>query len=152
MDDRELADAIADYLDGHSVLNLATAGPEGPHAASVFYARRAFELFWFSEPTTRHSRDLARGIGCAGTITENVEDHTLIQGLQLQGVGEELTDAAERQAGLDALLARYDFLKDFMAGDGAARMEATSIYRFRPLHITWIDNSVSFGFRQTLDF
>ena len=152
MDDRELADAIADYLDGHSVLNLATSGPEGPHAASVFYARLAFELFWFSDTATRHSRDLARGIGCAGTITDNVEDYTHIQGLQLQGVGEELTDAAERQAGLDALLARYDFLKNFMAGDGAARMEATSIYRFRPLHITWIDNSVSFGFKQTLDF
>ena len=152
MNDTELTEAIAGYLDNHTVLNLATAGPQGPHAASVFYARRAFELFWFSDAGTRHSRDLARAVGCAGTITDNAEDYSKIQGLQLQGVGEELSDPAEKQTGLETLMARYPFLSEFTKGAQAARMESISIYRFRPLSITWIDNSVSFGFKQTLDF
>ena len=152
MDDAELAAVIKNYLDGHSVLNLATSGPQGAHAASLFYARREFDLYWFSENTTRHSLDLARAVGCAGTITDNVDDYRLIQGLQLQGVGEKLVDTGERETGLDALVKRFSFLRDFMAGEGAARMATTSIYRFRPLSITWIDNSVSFGFKQTLEF
>jgi uncharacterized protein len=150
--DTDLADAIAAYLDNHTVLNLATSGPNGAHAASVFYARREFDLFWFSENTTRHSRDLAMGVGCAGTITDNVDDYTKIQGLQLQGVGEELVDTAERQFGLDALNGKYAFMKEFASGPGAERMEKTSLYRFRPLSITWIDNAVSFGFKQVLVF
>ena len=152
MDNTELAEAISAYLDSHSVLNLATSGPKGTHAASVFYARREFELFWFSDKDTRHSRDLAMGVGCAATITDNVDDYTLIQGLQLQGVGEELVDAAERQTGLDALNAKYAFMKEFASGPGAERMAKTSLYRFRPLSIRWIDNTVSFGFKQTLEF
>ena len=55
MDDAQLGETIKDYLDSHTVLNLATSGPQGPHAASVFFARQEFELFWFSETTTRHS-------------------------------------------------------------------------------------------------
>jgi uncharacterized protein len=152
LDDTQLAHAIAEYLDSHTVLNLATTGPQGAHAASVFYARKDFELFWFSDPGTRHSRDLAIGVGCAGTITDNLEDYTKIQGLQLQGVGEELPDPADRQVGLDALNTKYTFMKEFAAGPGAAQMDKVSVYRFRPLTITWIDNTVSFGFKQTLDF
>ena len=152
MNDTELSEVIAAYLDSHTVLNLATSGPNGAHAASVFYARRHFDLFWFSENSTRHSRDLAMGVGCAGTIADNVDDYKLIQGLQLQGVGEELVETSERQTGLDALNAKYDFMKEFASGPGAERMEKTSLYRFRPLSITWIDNAVSFGFKQILEF
>ena len=152
MNNTELTEAISAYLDNHTVLNLATSGPNGAHAASVFYARRELDLFWFSDKKTRHSRDLAIGVGCAGTITDNIDDYKLIQGLQLQGVGEELAEATERQNGLDALNAKYAFMKEFSSGPGAERMEKTSIYRFRPLSITWIDNTVSFGFKQTLEF
>ena len=152
MDDAQLGETIKDYLDSHTVLNLATSGPQGPHAASVFFARREFELFWFSETTTRHSRDLARSVGCAGTITDNPDDYRLIQGLQLQGVAEELTEDEGRALGLEALKAKFSFLSEFEKGPGAAAMEKVSVYRFRPLSMTWIDNSVSFGFKQTLSF
>jgi len=148
----ELAAVIGRYLDEHTVLNLATAGRDGAHAASVFYARLDFNLYWFSDPQTRHSMDIHRGLGCAGTVTDNAADYRDIQGLQLNGVAQVLTDDAEIKAGIDALVGRHDFLKEFMSGDGAGLMEKVSIYRFQPLCITWIDNSVSFGFKQSLDF
>jgi uncharacterized protein len=147
----ELTAVIGRYLDEHTVLNLATAGRDGAHAASVFYARLDFDLYWFSEPHTQHSVDIHRGLGCAGTVTDNATDYRDIQGLQLNGVAQVLTDDAEIKAGIDALVTRHDFLKSFMSGDGAGLMNKVSIYRFQPMCITWIDNSVSFGFKQTLD-
>jgi uncharacterized protein len=150
--EEELKEIVADYLDRHTVFNLATAGREGAHAAPVFYARVNYDLYWFSEPRTQHSIDIHRGLGCAGAITDNAKDYRDIQGLQLTGVAEALKEAAETEVGLSALRAKFDFLEDFVSDQGTGLMDKVSIYRFQPLTITWIDNSVSFGFKQTLHF
>ena len=55
----ELANRIAAFLDAYHVMSLATHGPDGPHAANLFYVRDGLSLVWISEPDTRHSRDIA---------------------------------------------------------------------------------------------
>jgi uncharacterized protein YhbP (UPF0306 family) len=52
--------AIGDLLETHNTATLATSGADGPWAAAVFFASDAdLNLYFVSDPRTRHARDLA---------------------------------------------------------------------------------------------
>jgi uncharacterized protein YhbP (UPF0306 family) len=59
---------LARFLDQNHVLSLATVGEEGPHAASLFYARDDRYLLWVSDPASRHSRHIERNARVSATI------------------------------------------------------------------------------------
>ena len=147
----ELERAIAEELRRHTILTLATSGQAGPHAVSLMYAHDAFDIYWLSDPKTRHSEHLASGSSAAVTIAAQYEDFLTIRGLQMEGDGCRLTEADEESAGFDLLVARYPFLKKFSAGKLARNLGAAAVYRFRPARLTLIDNARGFGFKQTLE-
>ncbi len=147
----ELRQAILAQLHAHTVLTLATAGKARPHAVSLMYAHDAFDIYWLSDPKTRHSQHLASNPSAAVTIAAQYDDFGKICGLQMEGNGRRLTEADEAAAGFDLLVARYPFLQAFAAGDLARRLDAAAIYRFRPARLTLIDNSRGFGFKQILE-
>jgi uncharacterized protein YhbP (UPF0306 family) len=147
----ELRDAILAELRHHTVLTLATIGEAGPHAVSLMYAHDAFDIYWLSDPKTRHSEHLASSNPAAVTIAAQYEDFREIRGLQMQGIGCRLTETDEETAGFDLLVARYPFLRQFAAGNLARHLGEAAVYRFRPARLTLIDNSRSFGFKQTLE-
>src|SRR6516165_1471022 len=64
----DLADCIAEFLDAHHVMSLATCGPHGPHAANVFYARDGFSLLWVSDPQSTHSTNIGINPQVGATI------------------------------------------------------------------------------------
>lgn len=147
----ELRQAILAQLRAHTVLTLATVGETGPHAASLMYAYDDFDIYWLSDPKTRHSQHLASSPLAAVTIAAQYDDFGKIGGLQMEGNGRRLTEADEVAAGFDLLVARYPFLQEFTAGDLARRLDAAAVYRFRPARLTLIDNSRGFGFKQILE-
>lgn len=147
----ELHDAILEELRHHTVLTLATTGENGPHAVSLIYAHDVFDIFWLSDPNTRHSEHLASSPSAAVTIAAQHDDFKAIRGLQMKGDGSRLTDADEAAAGFDLLVARYPFLDQFAVGKLAWHLGAASVYRFRPASLTLIDNSRGFGFKQSLE-
>jgi uncharacterized protein YhbP (UPF0306 family) len=146
----ELEAAILEELRNHTVMTLATSGQAGPHAVSLMYAHDGFDIYWLSDPKTLHSSHLASGSTVAATIAAQHADFREIRGLQMEGNAQLLTDAAEEAAGFDLLVARYPFLKKFGAGKLARHLGAASVYVFRPVTLTLIDNSRGFGFKQTL--
>jgi uncharacterized protein len=81
----DIAAGIAAFLDSHHVASLATCGPEGPHAANVFYVRNDFALIWVSDPKSRHSVDLEIGGRVAATIAPDYFDVDHICGVQISG-------------------------------------------------------------------
>jgi uncharacterized protein YhbP (UPF0306 family) len=147
----DLRHAILEELCHHTVLTLATIDESGPHAVSLMYASDAFDIYWLSDPKTRHSEHLASGTPAAVTIAAQYEDFRKIRGLQMEGGGYRLTETEEEKAGFDLLVARYPFLKQFAAGKLARHLGAAAVYRFRPARVTLIDNARSFGFKQTLE-
>lgn len=146
----ELKREILAELSAHSVLALAAQGDEGPHVVSLLYANAGLDIFWLSDPDTRHSRYLENSPLAAVTIAAQQEDFRKIRGLQMQGRAQRISDSAQAAAGMDLLAARYKFLKQFGVGKLARHLGAASVYRFRPAQLTLIDNSRGFGFKQTL--
>ncbi len=147
----ELRQAILAQLRAHTVLTLATAGKARPHAVSLMYAHEAFDIYWLSDPKTRHSQHLASSPLAAVTIAAQYDDFGKIGGLQIECNVRRLPEADEVAAKFDLLVARYPFLKKFSSGNLALRLDAAAIYRFRPAKVTLIDNSRGFGFKQILE-
>ena len=148
----DLANRIAAFLDGYHVMSLATHGPDGPHAANLFYVRDDLALVWLSEPDTRHSRDVAADQRVAATIAPDYTDFAAISGVQVFGAARQIVDDEERRRHLALLEARYPFLRRLKSGpaklqEGYAR---ASPYRLQPIRMVLIDNSKGFGHKETL--
>ena len=125
--DNDLAERIAAFLDAHRVMSLATLGPDGPHAANVFYVRENFSLFWVSDPASRHSAHIAAHPAMAATIAPDYQDFPQIKGLQLVGVARGLTEPHDDRHGRALLQQRYPFLSNAAAAPPALR-EATTAH------------------------
>lgn len=138
------AEAALDYLRRHHVMTLATAGPDGPWAAAVFYASDGFRLWFLSRPGTRHGRAIEADPRVAATIQDQPEDWRTIRGIQLEGTARRL-----RGGGAAAAMARY--LRRFhgISADPAlaAALAAIAIYELRPTRVYLVDNRVGFGHR-----
>jgi len=94
----ELAGQIAALLDMHHVMSLATIGPNGPHAANLFYARSGFTLLWVSDPSSRHSIEIDADSRVAATIATDFSDFSEVQGLQLSGHAARIIDESGRHS------------------------------------------------------
>jgi hypothetical protein len=135
------------YLQEHTTMTLATVGPEGPWAAGLFYVSEEFDLYWLSNPESRHSRNLAYEPRVAVTIHEDYRDWRIIQGLQMEGSAREIGPPEWTGRPMALYLAKYPFLKDppLPLRHALTRMR---VYRFQPTRIYFIDNTRGVGVRE----
>ena len=68
---QDLEERILKYMAAHNTISLATATDGQPHAATVFYVSIGLELFFVSNPTSRHSVNLEQNPIVSGTINED---------------------------------------------------------------------------------
>lgn len=147
--------AIARLLAGCQVLTLATSGPRGPWAASVFYASDAqFRLYFVSDAGTRHARDMAADPRVALTIGPEPAGWHEVRGLQVEGEATRLA-GAERAAALSLYLAKYPAIAALHSAPRtkdeeiiAARLLHTPFWCVTPRLIRLVDNSRGFGHRE----
>jgi uncharacterized protein YhbP (UPF0306 family) len=64
----ELGQQIGAFLAAQHVMSVATLGPSGPHATSLFYACDGLALVWVSEPDSQHSREIEADPRVAATV------------------------------------------------------------------------------------
>jgi uncharacterized protein YhbP (UPF0306 family) len=156
-DDVDLRALALAYLAAHNTVSLATLGPDGPWAATVFYASVEFDLYFLSEPKTRHAQNVLGNPTIAGTINEDYHDWRQIKGIQLTGRCVELAEPLEIQAGLDAYVAKYPFVGQFLAPgrllEGmavAGRPLNVRLYQVTPTQVLYLDNERGFSNRQEI--
>lgn len=148
----ELKHTVLAYLRDHNTLSLATAGPDGPWAAAVFYINDGFDLYFLSEPDTRHSRNVAAHPQVSATINEDYKNWRLIQGIQLEGTCEMIGAPAKGLRALRLYIEKYPFVGDLAAAPQLARALAkTRFYRIRPSRLYFIDNSKGFSHREEVN-
>ena len=148
----DLAERVENFLDLHHVMSLATLGPDGAHAANLFYARDGLTLFWVSDGDTRHSRHIAADPRVSATVAPDYADFAAIRGVQIRGRAEHVTATMQRIRLLALLAARYAFLGRMAEAPAKLRAayERTQVYRLTPAEIVFIDNTKGFGHKETL--
>lgn len=151
--DSEFERQVATFLAAHHVLSLATTGPDGAHAANLFYACDALALIWVSDATTRHSLHIDADPRVAATIATDHASFATIRGLQIAGRAQRIVSEPERARCLALMEERYPFLRQ-PEGASAKLRDAyarTAVYRLQPTRITLIDNTRGFGHKETLE-
>ncbi len=131
-------------------MTLATVGPDGPWAAGLFYAHDGFDVYWLSDPRSRHSRNIAVNPQVAVAIHEDYRRWEEIRGIQMEGVAELVGPLADAGRPAEIYLTRYPFLRDpsRLPAPLARALGRARLYHFAPRRIYFIDNSEGFASRQ----
>lgn len=153
----DVRERICDVLETHSTMTLATAGSDGPWAATVFFASdEHLNVYFVSDQRTRHGRDLMASATVAGAIHRDISTWDDVLGLQVEGQAAVLT-GAERAAALELYLRRFtDVRRLFEAPRDdserliADRLRSTAFWRLTPRWVRLVDNSRGFGWKQEL--
>ena len=145
------------FLARHTTLTLATSGPEGPQAAALFYAHdAALSLYFLSETSSRHARNLASDPRCAVTIHPDGHALRAIIGLQIDGRAQALSTPEEWAIAYETFRAKFPFMGEAWQGEGSAApilagpLARSRFYRITPHWIRLIDNALGFGHKDEL--
>jgi len=131
-----------------STMTLATSSPLGdPHAAPVYFAAaETLCLYFFSDPLSQHSLDLARDSRAAAAIYPECRDWQDIRGLQLHGEVHPVPTGPEWDAAWELYVAKFPFVSEMKA-----TVERNVLYIFIPQWARLVDNRRGFGFKQEWD-
>lgn len=138
---------LRDFLAAQSTLALGTAGlSDGrPQVAPLFFVHDdAFNLYWISDPDSRHSKNLADWNDVSAAIYASTWEWTAIRGVQLEGDAMDVEDEDERSAGLALYTQKFAFVNDRFA----SLVKQSVLYVLRPRWLRWIDNTRKFGYQQ----
>jgi len=160
MDSAPLRQHILDYLAAHNVMTIASCDRNVPWAAAVFYASDEFELYFFSNPKSRHGGNMAANSIVSAAIHEDYSDWRAIRGIQLEGRAERLRSLKLQARFWQVYLRKFPFVKQFFPVEGEveglagllkAKLAGVRLYRIVPRTVYYIDNSRGFGHREKLD-
>ena len=156
MDDIELKAKILKYMKEHNTISLATERGGIPHAATVFYVNRGFELYFLSSPSSRHGENFSHNPRVSGTINEDYSNWLTIKGIQLEGVVENIGGILRNRDISKEYIRKFPNVADFLLspqklGISVARKVAkVKFYKLTPHKICFINNELGFGHRDEL--
>jgi uncharacterized protein YhbP (UPF0306 family) len=154
----DLRERVLAYLAAHNTVSLATVGEDGqPWAATVFYVNVGTDLYFLSEPKTRHSQNILATSRVAATINEDYRDWQQIKGIQLEGQAAEVSGKLELARALQAYLGKYPFVRQFLSPGSllqgvqiAGKSFDIRLWRLRPARLYYLDNARGFSAREEL--
>ncbi len=148
----DLASRVTAHLQHLHVATLATAGPDGPWAAAVFYVHDGWDLYFLSSPTSRHGLNLAHNAQVAIAIQADHTDWPGIRGVQLEGTVQLLSGEAESHA-RHLYGQKFAVLGKLAQAPAAIVQALTKVrwYRVRTRRLLYVDNTLGFGHREELD-
>ncbi len=152
----DLRRSIRDYLATHNVMTIASCDGNVPWAAAVFYASDGFDLYFFSNPRSRHGINMTANATVSAAIHEDYRDWREIRGLQLEGRAERLRSLKLQARFLEVFSKKFPFVKEFFR-PGTLRqllqpkLAGIRLYRIVPHTIYYLDNRRGFGHREMLE-
>ena len=147
----DMRPVLRDFLAQQSTLTLATAGIQDgrPQVAPLFFASDDdLNLYWISDPDSRHSLNIEDWCDVAAAIHAQTWEWTGIRGVQVEGAAMPVTDPDERQRALALYTAKFPFVNEKFAD----LIEESVIYVLRPRWLRWLDNARHFGYKQEFSF
>lgn len=150
---RQLAIAL---IDSQSTMTLATASADDAWAAPVYYVYYRAGFYFFSDPASRHIRQALAGGRTAAAIFASATTWQKIRGIQMGGAVQAVAAGMRAAGALGAYLRKFSFTREFFAAGEPVDLAAFSdrfkvrFYRFLPEQVDYTDNSIRFGFRQSV--
>ena len=147
---------LLDYLATHSVMTIASCDRNVPWAAAVFYASDEFDLYFFSNPKSRHGGNMTANSLVSAAIHEDYSDWRAIRGIQLEGRAERLRSLKLQARFWEVYLKKFPFVKQFFPAGSTGgmlqkKLAGVRLYRIVPQTLYYIDNSRGFGHREMLN-
>ncbi|HDZ89077.1 MAG: pyridoxamine 5'-phosphate oxidase family protein [Deltaproteobacteria bacterium] len=141
---------------GESTMTLATAQDNAAWAAPVYYVFSRSAFYFFSDPDSRHIRESMPGCPVSAAIHSGSSSWEDIRGIQMSGVVYEVTGKIEAIEAIGRYLKKFGFTRKFFSEEQAIDLNAfrdrfhVRLYKFDPTLIYYLDNSLGFGFRETV--
>ena len=144
--------SLVKLLQTRRTLVLATADPR-PWSAPVYYVYIERRFYFFSSPRSRHITAALASGSCAASIYRDSESWRDIEGLQMEGVVQEVQLGAEAFAAFPAYVKKFPTVKEFFVGavfDFAQFRERfrTQLYVFVPQQAYYLNNRTGLAKRQ----
>ena len=140
--DQELRRKIADLLDRHRLMSIATNRPDGwPQATTVGYANDGLTLYFLCGRQSQKARNIARDSRVSLTIDHDVPEPIAITGLSMAATAEPVRDPAEIAKATELLLRRYPEYAAYPPPDQSEIL----IIKVAPKVVSILDYSKGFG-------
>lgn len=150
----DLKQQILSYMESHNTMTLGTCEKNVPWAATVFYASDGLDLYFFSDPKSRHCQNLQHNSKVAVTIQEDYGDWRKIKGIQMEGGVVEVGTVISKAKAMAIYARKYPgIIKIFSDPSSGVLNRAflkVKFYCVKPTHVFYIDNEQGFGKRQEL--
>lgn len=135
------------FLQEQPTLALGTAALESgsPQVTPLFFASDDdLNLYWISDPDSRHSANLRDWNDAAAAIFGPTWDWAGIKSVQFEGDAMAVIADDERQRAQALFTAKFSFA----SGKFEEMMDQCVFYVLRPRWIRWLDNARRFGYTQ----
>jgi nitroimidazol reductase NimA-like FMN-containing flavoprotein (pyridoxamine 5'-phosphate oxidase superfamily) len=124
----ELKQKIKDYLASHRILRLATVTPEGdPRAHTITYACEGGVVYFLSDRNTTKVKNIHSHPRVAYTVDENYEDLRSIEGVEIEGIADTITDPKEARRVTALIIERFPELKELPKGSEMIPLRITPV-------------------------
>ncbi len=146
---------ILEYLETHNVMTIASCAKDVPWAAAVFYASDGLDLYFFSNPRSRHGVNMAANATVSAAIHEDYSNWREIRGIQLEGRAERLR-GLKMKARFWKVYTKFFFVAKFFRSGPLRetvqrKLAGIRLYRIAPRAVWYLDNSRGFGHREMLE-
>jgi uncharacterized protein len=152
---RELRRTILDYLAAHNSMTIASCHRNVPWAAAVFYANDELDLYFLSNPRSRHGTNIAANSIVSAAVNEDPNRWKEIRGIQLEGRAELVRSPKLKRRFWEIYLKKFPFVEAFFQPGSLhevvkAKLAGIRLYRIVPSAVWYLDNSRGFGHREFL--
>ncbi|MCC4772092.1 pyridoxamine 5'-phosphate oxidase family protein [Methanosarcina sp. DH2] len=143
----ELKDKIREYLANHYYLNLATVSPQGrPMAHTMAYVSENEIIYLATNKNTRKVQNIMQNPKVAFTVDEDDPDWFDMQALQVEGRASIVADEKELREVGEIMAAKFPITADMPPDPD------TIMIKIEPEIVYYLDYSVEFGHRVSVDF
>lgn len=134
-------EVIKNYLDQQHMMQLATVADGQPWCCTVYYVvDDAYNLYWASLPTRRHSREIAEHPRVAAAIPVKFVKGEPVAGIQISGTAEQLTPSENIRTMAKRYAEKFNrdaaWIEDFVTGKTEHRL-----YKITPDSFVLFDES-----------
>ena len=140
-----LRNRVLEYLDGRTVIDLATEGPAGLWIAPVMYVHDELAMYFTSVSSTRHGVNMETTGHVAGAITDECRSWIQMKGLQFDGKVERVENRDELERVVTSYLQKYPFAAGLWNGEQDPAVIAKDVgihtfYKITPGKVLFTDN------------